>query len=144
MKHQVFPAKIEYVLDVNHDGILHKVHIPELTVPKCVTCGELLFDNAADDQISNALRTQLGLLNPEQISQNRQALGMSRAELAERIGFTEQALTRWEENRGIQTRAADNLLRLFFALPAVRGALIGGGQNRQLGVSVDQATSKVA
>jgi len=135
-KQQVIPDQVAYTIKVNHDGVLHSVHLPQLRVPRCVSCGDLLFEDQADDQISAALRAQLDLLTPEQITQNRQALGLSRKELADRLGVAEKMLAKWEDKFRIQSRSEDNLLRLYFALPDVRRALLGG-QNPQLGASVD-------
>ena len=44
-----------------------------------------------------------------------------------------ETISRWVNGALIQSRAMDNLLRLFFALPEVRDALRGGSQDPQLG-----------
>jgi hypothetical protein len=43
-----------------HDGHVVTVEVPNLVVPRCSNCGEIVFDYAADEQIRAALRTQLG------------------------------------------------------------------------------------
>src|SRR5438128_853424 len=120
---EVRPSVIPYQAVVRHDGVLHTVDIPQLTVPRCAQCGELLFDNDANDQISQAVRGQLHLLSPEQVRANRMALGLSAPELATRLGMPSQTIEELEERLRIQSRALDNLLRVFFAVPQVRSAL---------------------
>ncbi|NQU21021.1 MAG: hypothetical protein HQ567_07030 [Candidatus Nealsonbacteria bacterium] len=65
-KKEVVPAKIPYTAEVKHDGTLHAIEIPELEIPICATCGEEVFTNDVDDQISEALRIHLQSSAPEQ------------------------------------------------------------------------------
>ncbi|MGH7226318.1 MAG: hypothetical protein ACRELF_24140, partial [Gemmataceae bacterium] len=48
---EVRPAIISYRCDMAHDGRLYPVTVPELTVPRCGHCGELVFNFVADEQI---------------------------------------------------------------------------------------------
>src|SRR6267378_3035861 len=73
-KKTVWPATVSYRSQIRHEGVLHNVETPELVVPRCQECGELYFDNAAEEQVSRAFRVQLHLLLPEQIRGNRQTL----------------------------------------------------------------------
>jgi len=136
LKHEVFPDRIPYTAEIKHDGVLHSVHLPSLEVPRCRSCGELLFDDRADDQINDALRLQLRLLTPTQIRTGREDLGLSPSELAQRMGIAEATISRWETGALIQSRAMDNLLRLYFALPEVRKVLRGADQDPALGAVV--------
>ena len=43
-----------------HDGSVVIVEVPNLAVPRCSNCGEVVFDYAADEQIRAAFRTQVG------------------------------------------------------------------------------------
>jgi len=52
-------------------------------------------------------------------------LGMSQKEAAGQLGIAEETLSRWLNESQIQSRAIDNLLRLFFTFPVVREALSG-------------------
>src|SRR6187401_3532944 len=101
----------------SHDGRAFEIEIPEVRIPKCSQCGELVFSNSVDEQITHALRSHLKLLEPEQIRDARQRLNLNLAELADRLGTDEQSLARWEEGLVLQSRAMDNLMRVFFALP---------------------------
>jgi DNA-binding transcriptional regulator YiaG len=111
-----------YQSKVRFEGHVYTVDIPDLNIPRCQSCGELLFDNRADDQMDLAFRKQAYLLTPEQILANRVALGLTRGQLALRLGVEEDQLRRWEEDEEIQGRAMDNLLRVYFAIPPVRSA----------------------
>ena len=95
-KREVRSTTIRHVSRVRHDGELHTVVVPRLEVPQCGNCGEYVFDNHADDQISQALRAKLHLLTPEQIRANREALGLSNKQEADLLGVAEEWVSQWE------------------------------------------------
>ena len=66
-KKEVRAAHVAYTTEIKYDGRLYTVEIPELSVPRCGACGELVFDTRADEQIARELRSQLGLLSADQI-----------------------------------------------------------------------------
>ncbi|MCX7428971.1 MAG: hypothetical protein NTW96_25515 [Planctomycetia bacterium] len=76
-KKEVRPATVQHTSQIKHDGRLYTVEVPTLRVPRCGACGEMVFDNDADEQIAQALREQLGLLSGDQIRKNRDDLGLS-------------------------------------------------------------------
>jgi len=133
----VWPVTIPYRASVRYEGQLHDVEVPQLVVPRCETCGELQFDNYADEQITQALRAQLHLLTPEQIQKNRTALGLKPEELAGRLGVELDLLIQWEKGLMIQSRVQDNLLRLYFALPQVRSVLSSVDSCVEVGTAVE-------
>jgi len=135
-KKRVCQITMPYRSQVRHDGVMHTVDTPALVVPRCQECGELYFDNHAEEQISRALRLQLHLLLPEQVRANRVALNLGVAELASRLGVPVESLENWEEGLQFQSRAHDNLLRAFYALPDVRSALRAEGTNPAFGSMV--------
>lgn len=116
----VVPVTISYTVEVNHDGVVHLIEIPALEVPRCQACGELVFDNIADEQISAAVRCRLHLLKPTDINTGRERLNLTPSELAEKLGVTAKTIADWEEGLAIQPRAMDNFLRVYFAVPEVR------------------------
>jgi putative zinc finger/helix-turn-helix YgiT family protein len=124
----VAPAAVNYTAEIHHDGELHQVVLPDLKTPRCSACGTIVLDDAANRQISAALRKQFGILRPDEIQAAREALGLTRQQLADQLGVGEATLARWEDGGQIQQRAHDNLLRLFFELPAVRATLSGKGE----------------
>lgn len=55
---EVRPATICYRTERLHEGRLIAVEIPSLDVPRCASCGELVFNYAADEQILAAVKAQ--------------------------------------------------------------------------------------
>lgn len=121
----VRPAVVPYSVDVGHDGRSYQVVVPDLEVPKCMRCGKLVFDDAANLRVTREFRVQLGLLEPAEIRGRREELGLTQRELANLLGIAEATLSRWETGIQIQQRAFDRFLRVFFALPEVRRKLAG-------------------
>lgn len=134
---------MSYALDVKHDGQPYHLEFPALTIPKCRACGELAFCNSVDDQILQALRAHLRLLTPEQIRAKRESLGLKSEELAEKLGVAAETVACWEGGGKVQSRAMDNLLRVFFALPEVRAVLKGTEQDPTLGTAVKPTADMV-
>lgn len=119
----IFPQATDYSTTVKHDGRLYTVHIPDLAIPTCRKCGAQTFAVGDDDRIIAALRAQLGLLTPQEMQRRRGQLGLSQQEMAEQIGVAKETISRWETGALIQSRAMDNLMRLFFESEEVRGLL---------------------
>ncbi len=135
-KKEVYGAVTSHTCEVNHDGRLHTVEVPELQVGKCRACGEVCFDDFTDDQISAALRAKLRLLSPEQIRDAMKALGLRQKELAARLGVAEATMSRWCTGSLIQSRAMDNLMRVYFGIPEARAVLTGPEQDPSFGATV--------
>jgi putative zinc finger/helix-turn-helix YgiT family protein len=110
----VMSADIAYDAEVKHDGRLHGFHISRLTIDKCQRCGEEFFTNGTDEQIGTALRESLGLLQPQDIRRRLGELGLTQRGFAERLGVAPETVSRWLNGLNIQTRALDNLMRVFF------------------------------
>src|SRR5438094_9132850 len=89
-------ATVPYTTEAEYDGRTYTVTVPELKVPRCQNCGELVLDTAANRQITAALRQQLGLLTPEQIRENRESLGLTQRQLASHLGIAEATVSRWQ------------------------------------------------
>jgi putative zinc finger/helix-turn-helix YgiT family protein len=132
----VRPEVIAYRARVKHDGVVHEIEIPALEVPRCRSCGELIFDDHVDDQINAALRSYLNLLTPVQIRAARDTLQLTQSELAEKLGVAEATFSRWEMGALIQSRAMDNLMRVYFAVPQAREVLNGKARDPNLGSEV--------
>lgn len=133
---EVALRKIDFSLPVKYEGRLHAVDVPALGVPVCAACGERVFTSETDDQIDTAVRKQLHLLTREQIEESIRKLGMRQNEFAACLGIAEETVSRWINGSMLQTRAMDNLLRAYFALPQLRAALKGPNQAPDFGVSV--------
>jgi DNA-binding transcriptional regulator YiaG len=125
-------TRISYDAEVRHDARLYTFTIPGLDIPVCRACGTKVFTEKVDDQISAALRADLDLLTPEEMREALGRIGMTQKEAAERLGIAEATLSRWLNYAQIQSRAMDNLLRVFFAFPQVRTALIREGTRKRV------------
>jgi DNA-binding transcriptional regulator YiaG len=113
-KVKVRPAAIGYDAEVKHDGRLYTFSIPELQVNQCAACGEVLFSNVTDDQISQALREHLRILSPQQIREGLAALGLNQKDFAEKLRIAPETISRWLRGIYIQSLSMDVLMRLFF------------------------------
>ena len=131
-KNQVQPATIRYDAEVRHDGRLYAFTVPKLAIPVCQACGEKVFTEKVDDQINSALREHLHLLTPAEIRAALERIGLTQKEIADRLGIAEATLSRWLTETQIQSRALDNLLRVYFVFPDVRSALLGQEQDPRL------------
>jgi putative zinc finger/helix-turn-helix YgiT family protein len=119
----VFPQATDYTTTRKHDGRAYTIHIPDLELPTCRKCGAQTFSVGDDDCIVAALRAQVGLLTPEEIQKQRARLEMTQQELADHLCIAKETISRWETGGMIQSRAMDNLLRLYFESEEVRGLL---------------------
>jgi hypothetical protein len=57
-KKEVRPAMMPYRAERLWDGHIIAVEIPQLEVPTCANCGELVFNYTAEEQILHAIRAQ--------------------------------------------------------------------------------------
>jgi hypothetical protein len=64
-KDQVFLATTSYDAEVRHGGRLHAFTVPNLEIPVCRACGEKVFTEKVDEQITKALWSHLHLVDPK-------------------------------------------------------------------------------
>ena len=133
-KDQVYLACVRYQAEIPHDGHVHKFTIPQVDIPVCRACGEKVFTNQVDDQINAAMRSHLHLLTPDEIRAAIERVELTPEQVAERLGIDEATISAWLNETQIQSRSMDNLLRIFFAFPPVRAALVGESQDPLLGM----------
>jgi putative zinc finger/helix-turn-helix YgiT family protein len=119
---EIYPLATDYTTTIKHDGRPYTIRIPDLEIPTCRKCGDQLIDYDADERIRDTLRAHVGMLTSQEINANRLELGMNQQELAEQLGVAKETISRWETG-AIQSRAMDNLLRLFFESREVRRLL---------------------
>ena len=120
---EVYPAVIRYDAEDRFDDRLYSFTVPELKAPVCRSCKKMVVTLDVDDQISDALRAHLHLLTPAEMRAGLERIGLSQKEAANLLGISEETLSFWLNDVQIQSRAMDNLLRSFFAFPALRDAL---------------------
>jgi putative zinc finger/helix-turn-helix YgiT family protein len=138
-KSQVVMTTISYDAEVRHDGRDYAFAVSHLNIPVCQACGKKVFTEKVDEQLNAALRAHLHLLTPEEMRTGLERVNLTQKEAAERLGIAEATLSRWLNETQIQSRAMDNLLRVFFAFPQVRTAQNGDAQDPQLGVAAPKA-----
>ncbi len=131
--HTVVPTVIDYTATVKQDGVVHELHLPGIEVPRCSTCGSLTITTAVDELVNDALRSKLRLLTPAQMRNGIEKLGLKQQELADRLGVAAETISRWVTGAIIQSRAMDNYLRVYFAVPEARAVLRGANQDPELG-----------
>jgi DNA-binding transcriptional regulator YiaG len=134
-KKEVVMTTTCYDAEVRHDGRLYTFAIPDLDMPVCQACGEKVFTEKVDGQINSALRSHLQLLTPADMRSALARVSMTQKQAADRLGIAEATLSRWLNETQIQSRAMDNLLRVFFAFPQVRSVLNGEAQDPELGTA---------
>jgi DNA-binding transcriptional regulator YiaG len=111
---QVYRCPHPYEAEVKHDGRVYIVPVPDLQAPKCRACGEVLFDDQADEQVNAALRLAIGLLAPDEIRCEAKRLGVNQRDLAKGLGIAEETLSRWLNGAQIQSKALDKAMRRYF------------------------------
>lgn len=131
---------LSYDAEVRHDGRVYSFQIPKLEAPVCRACRKMVVAECVDDQINAALRDHLHLLTPTEIRAALERIGMTQKDAAECLGIAEATLSRWLTETQIQSRALDNLLRVFFGFPEVRTALSGKAQDSRLGTAAVGST----
>src|SRR5438552_17888316 len=73
----VVPTVVDFTAKVKHDGVIHELHLPQIEVPQCQTCGSQVVTPEVDERVNDALRSKLHLLPPAQILANIMKLGMT-------------------------------------------------------------------
>jgi putative zinc finger/helix-turn-helix YgiT family protein len=114
---RVEPVVGDYTVDFKHDGRLHKVVLLQIEIPTCQNCGNVQTGIQLGDKVTKALREKIGLMSPEEIRQQRTALGLNQDQLGECIGAAKESISRWETGALIQSVSTDKLLRMFFKHP---------------------------
>ncbi len=124
------PATLSnYSTELEHDGRKYHISVDNFEVARCENCGAMVFDDAANRRLSDALRSAAGLLLPAEIRAHREALKLTQKALANCLQIAEATLSRWETGAQIQQRAMDRFLRVFFE---------SGEARRMLGAPNDQ------
>lgn len=87
----------------------------------CDACGEDFIPAEHIDPVLEALvalkRERLGLLSSADIHELRHSLGLRQADLECQLGVSGGTVGRWERGEVLQSRMADNFMRLLWAHP---------------------------
>ena len=88
---------------------------------RCAECGEFYFAPGEMDAMmkraSAVVRSEEGLLLPEQIRSFRKGNGLTQPQLEDLLGAGPKTVGRWEKGTVIQNGATDTLLRLLMDMP---------------------------
>ena len=84
---------------------------------ECEICGEQLLSKELDEALGRWQYTREGLLTPEEIKRVRLRHKLSQKRISEILGVGEKSYTRWENGLSMQTKAMDNLIRIFDMSP---------------------------
>lgn len=102
---------------------------------RCEDCGEAFLSPEQAKDVSKAVkaaaRTRLGLLSPARILEIRRKLDLSQEELESLLGLGPKVVTRWENGRVLQSKAADDVLRVMERLPEAVSVLKGIRESRR-------------
>lgn len=124
--------KRPFEYEISHDGRPPvTIRIPDLeeivcTNPDCrpeEPGDTILHDDAAAHRITIETYRQLGLLTPDEIRAQREALGLTQQEMQDLMGLGGNTLSRWEQAHVYQSRAMDRFLRVFLVSEQVRDTL---------------------
>jgi HTH-type transcriptional regulator/antitoxin MqsA len=93
-----------------------EVTVPGDRVTHCDSCGEDFYTGAqaqtSDRRLADVRRRNEGLLTGEEILRVRQAASLSQAQLEAALGVGAKTVVRWEKGTAVQSKAADDVLRL--------------------------------
>lgn len=92
-----------------------QITVEGITRFECPQCGEYVIFADQGIKLSEILyeeyRKRLNLLFPSEIKAIRKKYGWTQVEFEKILGVTSPTVSRWESNRVIQTKVADNLMR---------------------------------
>lgn len=92
-----------------------QITVEGITRFECPYCGEYVISADQWKKLDNILyddyRKRLGLLSPHEIKAIRKKYRWTQVEFEKILGVSSPTVSRWESNRIIQTKVADNLMR---------------------------------
>src|SRR5437868_6854463 len=86
----VYPDTLDtYAIEMDHDGRSYSVSVSNFEVAKCRNCGAIAYGADAARRLTDALRSVVGLLRPDEIRANREALALTQKDLARYLQISE-------------------------------------------------------
>ncbi len=116
----VRPKVLNYETEMEHDGRLYSLTIPNLEILECDACHNRTLPDAALRRIVDQLRAKAELLTPEEIREQRLRLGLTQEELAKLLRVAEETVSRWESEKQIPQRAMNDFMEVLFNVPEAR------------------------
>jgi HTH-type transcriptional regulator/antitoxin MqsA len=94
----------------------NEIVVPDDRATRCDRCSETFYTGAqarvADRKLIDARRRAERLLTSAEIRHLRDTLNLSQSELEQAIGIGPKTVVRWENGTSVQSKAADDVLRL--------------------------------
>jgi putative zinc finger/helix-turn-helix YgiT family protein len=103
--------------DTNPDAREFQIDIEDAEWDECGACGERILSEELQKAIEKWQYTREGLLTPEDIRKIRLRRKLTQKQISDIIGVGEKTYTRWENGLSMQTKAMDNLIRIFGMSP---------------------------
>lgn len=119
-KNEVYPRRITFIINKNHDGVLHELSMNDVPASLCTSCRSVSYTEETDNKINESLREKVGLLTPQQIEAGLTSLGISHNDLADRLwgadgnGIYGNEVSMWIAGMVIQSKVMDNKIREIF------------------------------
>ena len=98
----------EFGYGAEPDTVALQAFVPVWT---CTACGSAYTNGEAESIRHDAVCAHLGRVSPDSIKGLRLALGLSQADFADTLGFSEEDVFMWEGGGRIQGRVADARIR---------------------------------
>jgi putative zinc finger/helix-turn-helix YgiT family protein len=108
--------------------VVHQIGRREIAIEDdrhlyCAACGSVSYRGALLDEsqrkIAAALRKEDGLLTPDELRAIRLKYGLTQAEMEKILTIGPKTWVRWERGKVVQSRAADQIIRLIASNPDV-------------------------
>ncbi|WP_165253637.1 type II toxin-antitoxin system MqsA family antitoxin [Adlercreutzia sp. ZJ304] len=113
---------------------------------KCASCGEVEFESKdldALDKAENQIYRELhGLLSPQEIRSLRSSYGLKQNQFEQMLGVASPTASRWETGAVIQSKTADNLMRLMREFPQAASLLIANAGFEMPKMDINDSFSK--
>lgn len=88
----------------------------------CDCCGNDVMEIREADRLAKMLADtyahEEGLLSPREIREARKSVGLKQKEFEKLLGVSTPTVSRWETGAMVQTKIADNLIRVVSSIPA--------------------------
>jgi putative zinc finger/helix-turn-helix YgiT family protein len=122
-KQSLKPVVVDYTTEMEHDGRLYSLMVPNLEILECEACRSRVLPEAALAAVVDKLRAEAGLMTPAEIREKRRRLGLTQEQLANYLRVAKETVSRWETGGQIQQRVMNDFLRAFFEVPELRAYL---------------------
>jgi putative zinc finger/helix-turn-helix YgiT family protein len=104
-----------------------RVAVSRIPHRRCPECSEVLLSLDAAMQLRGRAQAEYrkkhGLLNPDEIRELRDHLGLTQVQLADLLRLGANTVPRWESGKVVQSSSMDTLLRLVRDVPDTRAYL---------------------